>query len=673
MNGDGNVKSIKTKLISILAVFLLVVLTAITIVVTVQMQKHTEKVLLEQSTVAVEEMKQSIETFLTQNERALSFLSNSSNVTNFVSEKISVSSEHLPNEQVIEQELQNYASNYPEVTSVMIALETSYAKAYPTTELPEDYDPTVRDWYKDAMKNPDEITWSNPYEDAFTGEDIITLSKPVKVGERVVGALAVDLSLKVLTERLQGSQLGFDGFAFLYEKSGKAMVHPELELPENERDKSHIQVDNNFQQDKGIDTFEYYGKKMFSVYSTLPKFEWRVGAAFEKSAIADSFDSTRNMIIVLFVLAGVVIMIGLYFIIAKMLKPLNGLRDTMNVVAAGDLTVRATVQSKDEFGQLATHFNEMIEGVRDVISVVSHSVDEVQKSSESLSASAEETNAVSEQMADAVREIAVGAGQTASDTEDTMKTVDSLGQQIVQIHEKTARMAGIAQDAEAANSTGNEQVTALQSSFNQWKDGLESMATVVNELERKVGNIESVIETITSISTQTNLLALNASIEAARAGEHGKGFAVVAEEVRKLAEQSAQATANVRATIEELQTGANDVALQMRETGETFDEQATVVTNTQSIFASISTFMRQLEDSIEQVHQEVEHVVELKSNVVSSIEGVAATSQQAAAATEEIHASTDEQLRAITEVAQSAETLSRLSDQLQIAIQRFTL
>ena len=404
-----------------------------------------------------------------------------------------------------------------------------------------------------------------------------------------------------------------------------------------------------------------------------PILGWTVGVAFKEEAIIDSASQTRNLINIIFILAEVLIVAILWFFISKIISPLSIIRSAMDNMAEGNLNAYADVKSKDEFGQLADNFNVMTSKVRDIMTVVNQSVDEVRISAEGLRASAEETNAVSEQMAGAIDDIASGATKSAHDTEDVTQTVDLLGEQIMGIHEKAGVMTGIAKEAEQVNKEGSTQVNQLHASFSGSKTILQSMADVVGELETKVGAIGIVMETITEISTQTNLLALNASIEAARAGEHGKGFAVVADEVRKLAEQSARATQEVKATVQELQEGSRQVSTQMRETGETFNEQEKVVQDTQQTFGNISNLMSKLEQSISSVYDEVNRVVTHKETVMQTIETMAATAEETAAASEEISASTDEQLRAIREVAQAADTLMVLSDNLHSAISQFKL
>lgn len=221
------------------------------------------------------------------------------------------------------------------------------------------------------------------------------------------------------------------------------------------------------------------------------------------------------------------------------------------------------------------------------------------------------------------------------------------------------------------NSNGQNQMSELKSSFQNWESNLISMSTLFSTLEVRVNAIGSVMETIMQISAQTNLLALNASIEAARAGEHGKGFAVVADEVRKLAEQSAKATEEVKHTITELQSESHTVGQQMEDTIKTFREQGSVVTNTEVTFGEISLLMNNLQTSIDAVSAEIEQVSSFKDQVVDTIQVMASTSEQTAAACEEVSASSDEQLRAIQLVAQASETLTELSDKLANAVNRF--
>lgn len=181
------------------------------------------------------------------------------------------------------------------------------------------------------------------------------------------------------------------------------------------------------------------------------------------------------------------------------------------------------------------------------------------------------------------------------------------------------------------------------------------------------------MDTISEISAQTNLLALNASIEAARAGEHGKGFAVVAEEVRKLAEQSASATEQVKTTILELQQKSHQVTSQMKEMENTFNDQGIVVEDTGALFASISNLINNMEVTFTNITTEIEDIVKYKDRVVETIETMALTAQSTAATCEEVSASSDEQLTAINSVADASEQLNNLSTELSIAVSKFKI
>ncbi|WP_203247007.1 methyl-accepting chemotaxis protein [Sporosarcina beigongshangi] len=665
-------KSIKTKIIVSLFLLFFVILTVINFVVNNQMQQQTERLLLAQSEVAVKEMGHSIENFMLQYEKALYLLTTNPAVTEFIETQYGKEDEVVLT-RAIETAFADYIEQLPATDLLYFGFANKYTKFVPHLEIP-DFDPTSRVWYTEASAQPDKVVWSDPYVDAASGGYVITASKAMHRNNSLVGVIGVDISLENITDSVSQSDFGFEGYPFLFDRSNGAIVHPLL-VPEAEEmaDLSHLTATFSDGESAGIERYTENGEKMIGVFNEISHLGWTVGAAFKEDAIIGSVSQTRNLISIIFVLAEVLIITILWFIISKMMRPLGIIRTAMDEVAEGNLNAYAEVKSKDEFGQLADNFNAMISKVRTIITVVNESVEEVRLSAEGLSASAEETNAVSEQMAGAIDDIASGASKSAHDTEDVTQTVDLLGEQIMGIHEKAGVMTGIATEAEEINKEGHTQVNQLGASFDGWKSNLQTMADAVGELETKVGAIGTVMETITEISAQTNLLALNASIEAARAGEHGKGFAVVADEVRKLAEQSTRATEEVKLTVQELQNGSRQVSSQMRETGETFHEQEKVVQDTQQTFGEISGLMNKLEQSISSVYEEVNRVVAHKETVMQTIETMAATAEETAAASEEISASTDEQLRAIREVAQAADTLSGLSDNLHTAISQFKL
>ncbi|WP_186671791.1 methyl-accepting chemotaxis protein [Sporosarcina sp. BP05] len=663
-------KTIKAKIIvSVIALFI-IILTVVNLFVNLQMQKQTENVLINQSEVAVQEMSRSIENNMLQYEKTLYLLTENPAVTSFIETQYSNGNDGELG-RGIEKAFTDYMGQLTDTDLMYFGFENKYTKFVPHLVI-DGFDPTSRVWYTAASDQPDKVVWSDPYVDAASGGYVITASKAMKRNNSLVGVIGVDISLGNITDSVSKSEFGFGGYPFLFDSNDGAIVHPHLltdkeELP----DLSYLTALFNDEKTKGIGEYNEDKNKMVGVFTEIPHFGWTVGAAFNQDAIDGSVSQTRNLIIITFILAGIVMIVILWFLIARIVSPLSEIRVAMDKVAEGNLNAYADVKSKDEFGQLANNFNAMTSKVRDVITLVNGSIDEVRLAAESLSASAEETNAVSEQMAGAIDDIASGATKSAHDTEDVTQTVDYLSELLTGIQEKASIMTGIAIEAEEVNKSGLSQVNQLQSSFDGWKTNLQSMADVVGDLEAKVGAIGIVMETITQISTQTNLLALNASIEAARAGEHGKGFAVVADEVRKLAEQSAQATEKVKATVQELQNGSRQVSMQMRETGETFEQQGKVVQATQITFGDISGLMNKLEQSISSVYDEVNKVVEHKEMVMQTIETMAATAQETAAASEEISASTDEQLRAIGEVARAADKLARLSDNLHTAMNHF--
>ncbi|MEZ7170436.1 methyl-accepting chemotaxis protein [Sporosarcina sp. OR05] len=658
-------KSIRTKIIItaillfLLGIFLMVYMT------NDQVKKRSVERVISMSESTIQQAGSSIENYFEQYAKGIGQLANSEIV-----QSSTANEEEISKQTNLVNELKSFQAIYSDASSAYFATPSNSIAIYPAADT-SNLNVNERLWFTEAMASPNEVHWSNAYIDSSTGEFVITASHAVQQNGSIVGVVGVDILLTELTTELNKNKLPFDGFTILLDNDGVALSHP-TKNGESLMDSPYVQKlydyqygDIEFTDEEGIDKVD--------VFTTLPDFGWKVIAVYEKDKLMGMANDLRTSMLIISLITIIIVSVAMYFVISRMIKPIGKLKTLMDTVAKGDLTVTSDIQSKDEIGQLGDNFNTMIANMKGILTVVSTSADQVRSNSENLSAVAEETNASSSQVAHAVTEIAEGAAKSAEDSEMVSERTEHLGSQINDINNRADDMTGIAQQTGTMNANGQQQMAELKETFTSSGLKLQTMSESIMTLGEKVKAIGGVMETITDISSQTNLLALNASIEAARAGEHGKGFAVVAEEVRKLAEQSAAATEDVKVTVTELQNESKLVSTEMTETIESFRNQGKVVEETEASFKELTVLMEDMQASIDSVTQEINKVTQNKDDVSLIVQTMAATSQQTAAACEEVSASTDEQLRAIQSVTEAAETLTDLSEELTKTIRQFKI
>jgi methyl-accepting chemotaxis protein len=199
---------------------------------------------------------------------------------------------------------------------------------------------------------------------------------------------------------------------------------------------------------------------------------------------------------------------------------------------------------------------------------------------------------------------------------------------------------------------GTEAIVNITGQMNALRDNIQRMALEVGELgtlSKQIGNIAGMIE---DIAEQTNLLALNAAIEAARAGEHGRGFAVVAEEVRKLAEQSSEATTEIGTLITQIQSRIS------------------------SAVADMSQGSNQADQAIAQVHESsdlLNSILGVVEEIMTQITEFSGALKQLNVGGHKVAGATEQQAAAIEEVAGSAQELTEISSKLRMIVDRFKL
>lgn len=653
-------KSIKTKLIVLALLLVTLGVAAMTGISSWLVKERTHTNVIESSTAILTEMRNSIDAELQQYGRGLEILTASTDVKDATATE---GQAHLVDL------LENVLDTYPNVSNTYVSFITKETTIRPYVDL-EGFDPSGREWYRNAASDTGSVHWSMPYEDEATGNFVVTASKAIMKNGKMTGVAGMDIELQTLTEEIAASEIPYDGFAMLLDTEGNLIVHPQY-AGENVAEEDYIAP--MYAEERGHLDFKAEGIEKLNMFTTIPEVGWKLGIVYEKSDMQALAAGLRNVMIAAAVVTVLILAGALSLFISRMLKPVLVLRQKMDEVADGDLTARVNMDSRDEIGQLGRRFDRMLEQMNTLIGTVSNSAADVLASSQNLSAVSEETNATSEEIAGALQEITVGASNSAESAETVTERTDLLNERIRQTNDTADEMASLASEAVAFNADGRKQMGILKESFNEWNHDLQQMGEMIGTLEHKVQAINSVIDAITEISAQTNLLALNASIEAARAGEHGKGFAVVANEVRQLAEQTAHSAEQVRSTIEELQQGTHHVIEQMEGTRSTFERQSLVVENTEGAFGKISDFIDDMQVRIQNVTDDLREMNIHKDDVSDQIRSLLATTEESAAACEEVNASMDEQMNAIGSVAEAAEHLTQLSEDLSRAVERFNV
>ena len=360
-----------------------------------------------------------------------------------------------------------FIETYPDAFQVYFGTELSRTRIIPKCDVPNSYDSRQRDWYQLA-KNKGEVNWTSMYQDTVTGNWALSATIPIYDNdEKFIGALATDLNLMNVSEDIADSKIGQSGQVLIVDKAGIIIAHPNLEYVGK-----RIPVDSICQElEKGEKSghIDYIwtlddGKEIekFAVYEFIPQTGWYVMTTLNHDEISDATDDLLKGATIIGVITLVIAGIIALFFSNSITKPIQNLVESMKKAELGDVTVQSDINRKDELGNLATSFNQMLKNISAIISATSEAAHEVSEASKNLGENAEGISISSQEVTATVEEIAKGASDQANDAQNAVILANELDKKFAQLGQRSTEISNSANTVGTINAKGLVVLSSLK-------------------------------------------------------------------------------------------------------------------------------------------------------------------------------------------------------------------
>jgi methyl-accepting chemotaxis protein len=452
---------------------------------------------------------------------------------------------------------------------------------------------------------------SKPNKSPVSGLPVILIQVPVKHEGKIIGLFGLPVELgKYSYEMVKDVKIGETGYPAAADLEGITFAHPDKEqILKLDLSKLDFGQELLKSPDKTVIRYTWQGKDKIMIGVRNKEYGFLIMSTMFLSDVSDAARSMAGVMVLfgLIMIAGAVI--GIYYIIAMRLNPLERLKEIAGALAGGNVTMRYEGKLyNDEVGDMAKAINNTMDNLERLVAEVKVAVSNL-------------TQAVNE-IANGNENLSQRTSEQASSLEEIAATIEEATATIKQNAEHATRANQIAEKTSELAKNGNNLVS--------------DAVVAINEINASSKRIGEILTLINEISFQTNLLALNAAVEAARAGEQGRGFAVVAGEVRNLAQRSGSAAKEIgeliRDSLDKIDTGTTLV----NKSGEALKEIMQSIQELYKTITEIATASDEQKQGIDQINVAVSDLDTMTQQNAALVEETASASEEMANQAQEL-------------------------------------